>query len=533
MYLQQLGDPRIAVHCSNQNLGVSGGRNWLIAQLLPLMQDNDCIVLLDNDIEVFDGWDAPFVEAFAAHPKLGVAGRWAFSMRVHDTWRDILGEDSATSGPVDTVQGCCFWIRAATARDVGVFDEALGGFWHEDDDYCIRALNAGWDVRRVATDAILHHEHGSGVALRPDKLAGSWRNQSYLANKWRSMNAIGLLGVPIRPLTDELQPVCDAISARVKRPVVRTELNSAINSAALLMHAPLEDDYAAAIATPIARLILGDAALTADETSAKAKAALDRVAQIVTTRRASAPTGPASRAFSSVCTPESWDDARWADAFTHAFRNGRGLDFSARTESMWRDGQLMHALRATGVLKRDARVLVVGQPFEPLIAAISFHVQELAISDREPLNDEQIIGRAQHMLGNAKRDCVSWPLARGAMYDVVVCPNASRYARANDFGALLGTLANYASSGAVVAVGVSVRVAGPRDGTWVELDTLADDQMLHASGLRRSGGFNASVSDDVLRAAVPERLRTTLRPSLSRVIGAHCVSMATLIAKRL
>ncbi len=531
-YLQQLNDERLSVYCSDQNLGVSGGRNWLITQLLPQMQDTDCLVLLDNDIEVFEGWDRPFTEAFATNPALGVAGRWAFSMRVHNTWRDILSEDSATSGPVDTVQGCCFWIRGATAREVGLFDEALGGFWHEDDDYCIRALVAGWDVRRVGTDAILHHEHGSGMAVRPDKLVGSWRNQSYLANKWRSMNAVGLLGVPTRPIVDELQPVCDAMSQRVKRPVLRTELNSAINSAALLMHGTLERDQAAALATPLARLILADATSRESESAKKAKAVLDCISDTVATRRASAPVGAPSRAFSGVCTPDSWDDARWSDAFAQGFKNGSGIDYTSRTESMWRDGQLWHALRATGALKRDARVLFVGQPFEPLIAALSYHVRELVICDREPLNDEQVLGRAQQMLGNAQRTFASWPLAHTTLYDLVVCANVSRYARAADVPGFLRTLAANAGEGSIVAVGVSVRVSGPVDGTWVELETLAHDHVLQSSNLRRVGGFNAAVSDEVLRAAVPERLRASLRPGLARAIASHCVTMATLVAKR-
>jgi GT2 family glycosyltransferase len=531
-YLRQLDDARIAVRCGDQNLGVSGGRNWLITKLLPQMRDTDCLVLLDNDIEVLEGWDAPFLEAFAAHPELGVAGRWAFSMRVHDSWRDILSEDSAASGPVDTVQGCCFWIRAAAAHAVGLFDETLGGFWHEDDDYCIRALAAGWDVRRVATDAIVHHEHGSGVALRPDKLFGSWRNQSYLANKWRSMHAVGLLGVPVRRVADEFQPVCDAMSQRLRRPILRTELNSAIRSAALLMHGTLDRDHAAALATPLARLILEDGASIESEAAQKAKAALACVSETVATRQASAPVSAASRAFSSVCTPDSWDDARWSDSFTQGFRNGSGIDYTSRTESTWRDGQLWHALRAMGALKRDASVLVVGQPFEPLIAALSYHVRELVLSDREPLSDEQVLGRAQQMLGNAQRTYVSWPLAQAAQYDLIVCPNVSRYARAGDVPGFLRTLAANAREGSIVAVGVSVRVSGPVDGTWVELETLANDHVLQSSNLRRVGGFNAAVSDEVLRAAVPDRLRASLRPGLARSIASHCVTMATLVAKR-
>ena len=138
-------------------------------------------------------------------------------MQVHETWRDILPEHNSNAGPVDTVQGCCFWIRAATARAVGNFDESLGRFWHEDDDYCIRALHAGWDVRRVRSANIAHHEHGSGVALKPERIAGSLANQAYLVLKWRTMGAIDRYGEPRRAVADETLPLRQHLGGRRHR----------------------------------------------------------------------------------------------------------------------------------------------------------------------------------------------------------------------------------------------------------------------------------------------------------------------------
>ena len=112
---------------------MSGGRSRLFERMLPAMGDDDLLAFFDNDIEVKTGWDVPFRDAFATQPRLGVAGRWVFTIQVHESRRDILPEHTANSGPVDTVRGCCSFVRGAAAR-------ALGGFWHEEEDYCTRAL---------------------------------------------------------------------------------------------------------------------------------------------------------------------------------------------------------------------------------------------------------------------------------------------------------------------------------------------------------------------------------------------------------
>lgn len=541
-WLSSLDDPRIAVELSSDNRGVGGGRNWLLQQLVPSMHDDELLVFLDNDIEVGEGWAQPFIHAFTERPRLGVAGRWAFSMHVHESWRDILSEHNGNAGPVDTVQGCCFWIRGAAARAVGSFDESLGRFWHEDDDYCIRALHAGWDVRRVRSANIAHHEHGSGVALKPERIAGSFANQSYLVEKWRAMNAIDAHGEPRRVVVDESLPLRRQLGDRLARgrPLLRTELNSAIEDATKLLHGEINDERAGILASPAARLMLLDATVNeTGEVQRRAIAAVARIDALLAQRRsasgAEAPTPAAGRAFSGVCNPSAWDDVRWAETYRSHFRDNAGADFYARSETAWRDGQLMHALRVTNALPRVARVLVVGHASERTIAALTNVATHVLVLDHEAASLEAIAGSATRALGDATLSAGVWPAPRelrDERFDVVLCPNASRYAPASGIEPLLANLSAFARTGGYVGIGASVRISGPANGRWVERDAFADDARLAQRGLRRIGKFDTSIADETLLAAVSADAHPHWRPRLSRSVSPHCVTLATLVCRR-
>ena len=541
-WLSSLDDPRIRVELCTDNLGVGGGRNWLMQQLLPSMHNDELLVFLDNDIEVGKEWAQPFLEAFAERPRLGVAGRWAFSMHVHENWRDILPEHNGNAGPVDTVQGCCFWVRAATARGVGDFDESLGRFWHEDDDFCIRALHAGWDVRRVRSDNITHHEHGSGVALDGERIAGSFANQAYLIRKWRAMGAIDDYGEPRRSVADETQPLRQQLGSRLSRgrPLLRTELSGAIEDATKLLHAAVTDERVAILASPAARMLLADAmGQESGEVQRRAVAAVTRIDAVLAQRRrangAAIAAPSAGRAFSGVCNPAAWDDQRWAETYRTHFRDGAGADFYSRSEIAWRDGQLMHALRVTNALSKASRVLVVGHASERIIGALTHAAAHVVVLDHQPASIEMIAGSATRTLGNARLTTAVWPppqLMRDERFDIVLCPNASRYAPAPNVDALLTTLSTFAKSGGHVSMGLSVRLTGPANGRWLERDVLADDGRLARHGLRRIGKFDGTVADETLLAAVPAEMNLHWRPRLSRDVAPHRVTLATLVCRR-
>ncbi len=542
-WLSALKDPRITVELRTDNLGVGGGRNRLFELMLPSMPDTDVLVFLDNDIEVGDGWDVPFQDAFTRSDRLGVAGRWAFNMLVHDAWRDILPEKSNDDGPADTVQGCCFWVRAATARAVGAFDEALGRFWHEDDDYCVRALHAGWDVQRIWSPAIVHHEHGSGAALRPDRVAGSLANQAYLARKWRSFGAIDAHGVPRRTVADPTQPLRDQLGARLGRrgPLLRTEWNSAVADAARLLQLALTDTQAAVLATPVVRELLSDsAAPDVDGGPAPARVVIERIARTLAERRAqcdaTAPATRVTRGFSGICNPAAWDDAKWYDSYRASFHDGRGTDFYSRHEYAWRDGQLVHALRVAGALRREARVLIIGHASPRLVAAMTHAVGHVTILDQPIPSIDQVATWAGRPLGPAALHVGAWPpaslpTADDDRYDVVLCPHFSRYAPPGQVERALTVLGTFARAHALVALAASVRLSGPSDTRWLAASVFADDALLARAALRRVGAFDASIADETLLAAVAADDAPGWGPRLSRLIGAHLVSSASLMAR--
>ena len=541
-YLAALHDGRIETECLHENLGVGGGRNRLLQQMLQDMQDDELLVFLDNDIEVGPGWEQPFLDAFAGMPRLGVAGRWAFSMLVHDGWRDILAEHNSDDAAVDTVQGCCFWVRAGAARMVGGFDERLDRFWHEDDDFCIRTLHAGWDVRRVRCPTITHHEHGSGVALRADRLAGSLANQAYLVKKWQALGAIDADGRPRRPIADPTSPLQNHLAQRLGRStaLLRTEATAAVEDATRLMHGEISDCRATILATPASRLLLADAANEGHgDLCERATAARARIASLLASRRAesaaSLPRRAGVAAFSAICNPMAWEDARWSKTFHAHFRDGRGQDFYARTETDWRDGQLMYALQVTGGLAAPGRALVVGHASERTIAALSHCVADLVLCDTSVATVDSVVAMAQRTLGNARLSFVEWPSVapNDKLFDIVLCPNASRYAPPSRTEALVGALSAMLKPDGWLGIGVSVRLTGPANGRWVERSLLADDRRLRDAGLRRIGRFDDGVTDELLLAAVPPDENHHWRPRLARHVPPHRVALATLYCQRL
>jgi glycogen(starch) synthase len=205
-------DERITVIRSEENAGVSGGRNLGIDAIAG---DPDYVVFLDNDVELMHDWWRPFVAALEADPTAGIAGELGVRLEIHA--HDRTATTLTGTGPetADMVTGFCMVMRAETVRETGRFDEGLGLFWHDDDDYCLRAGRLGWGVLHVGSGRVAHYEHRSSVLVEgiwhapetPSDL--SQRNRRYLASKWaRLANPDGSLdgarGVAVVVFADEL-----------------------------------------------------------------------------------------------------------------------------------------------------------------------------------------------------------------------------------------------------------------------------------------------------------------------------------------
>jgi glycosyltransferase involved in cell wall biosynthesis len=183
-------DPRVRLLRSEENLGVSGGRNVGIAAALA--DDVDRIVFLDNDVEVFPGWWQPFAEALESDSGAAIAGERGVRLHFHADGRTEESLNSAGPVEADMVVGFCMFMSADAVRQIGRFDENLGLFWHDDDDYCLRAKRLGFRVLHIGSGRLIHFEHKSSAEVdgiwesvdadAPSSLSAD--NQRYLAAKW-------------------------------------------------------------------------------------------------------------------------------------------------------------------------------------------------------------------------------------------------------------------------------------------------------------------------------------------------------------
>jgi len=200
-------DPRITVIRSEVNLGVSGGRN---AGLDAIAGEPEFIVFLDNDVEVGHGWWQPFVTALEDDPQAGIAGERGVRVEMHATGRNIETLYEPGPAPVDIVTGFCMVMRAEAVREIGRFDEELGLFWHDDDDYGLRAGRIGWRVLHVGSGRVAHYEHRSSTLVdgiwnapeTPSTLSDD--NQRYLAAKWTQARLKGTRTSTVVAFADEL-----------------------------------------------------------------------------------------------------------------------------------------------------------------------------------------------------------------------------------------------------------------------------------------------------------------------------------------
>ncbi len=190
--------PGVRVILSPLNLGVPKGRNVLLGVILREVNENDILIFLDNDVEVSKDWYRPFLDVFANESSVGIAGVTGHEIIVHDDHRELLSSPATGPTAVDVVSGYCLWVRTRVARILGPFDENLGLFWHEDDDYCVRAIGLGYGVYAVPDVGVVHQAHQSGAARQSDAQEASLRNQRYLVEKWTRLGLIDGAGQIVR-----------------------------------------------------------------------------------------------------------------------------------------------------------------------------------------------------------------------------------------------------------------------------------------------------------------------------------------------
>ncbi len=161
----------------------------------------DYVVLLNNDTLTPVGWLDALIAPMVRDPGIGLTGprsNWVFSVQMcneaqygsdvaqmHRFAADWRLRHHATGFQVGKLVGFCLAIRRQVIDAIGGLDEAFGAGNYEDDDYCIRAMLAGFKCW-VANDCFVHHWGSQTFKSEKVDYAGLMdRNWRIFAAKWR------------------------------------------------------------------------------------------------------------------------------------------------------------------------------------------------------------------------------------------------------------------------------------------------------------------------------------------------------------
>ncbi|MDK2931248.1 MAG: hypothetical protein PWR07_1379 [Bacillota bacterium] len=196
---------------NDKNLGFAGGVNQGIREAA-----GDFILLLNNDVIVTPGWLGGLHTCALRSTKIGLVGPMSnyvvgpqqvvdphYDPRKLDEYAVAFARKHAGRlTKVARIIGFCMLVRREVIDRIGGFDVTFGTGNFEDDDFCLRATIAGFDVV-IAGDVFVHH-FGSITfkGAHMDYAAIMRENAWKFARKWRielSDGGYNPLPVLVRP----------------------------------------------------------------------------------------------------------------------------------------------------------------------------------------------------------------------------------------------------------------------------------------------------------------------------------------------
>jgi GT2 family glycosyltransferase len=192
--LKQLAGPDVELELAPENRGFAASVNRGLARA----GHGHDVVVLNNDVFARRGWLESLQHA-AYGDRVGITGPMLLypdgRIQAAGTYRNLGAPEwfdhryrfqRPSHGPANVpdtalaVTGACMYLRRALIDDIGLFDEGFP-MAYEDVDLCVRAWEAGWEVRYEPRSRLTHLEsptRGTHVGERER------RSQDHFWSKW-------------------------------------------------------------------------------------------------------------------------------------------------------------------------------------------------------------------------------------------------------------------------------------------------------------------------------------------------------------
>lgn len=153
-----------------EHLGTNEGFAKACNVGMELADESDNLVLLNNDTLPAEGWLDRLLDCLHSAPEVGLAGPVSNNVSgpqkvpvPYNTLGEVEGfswdwgmAHAGERARLDRLVGFCLAIKREVYERVGPLDEQFGLGTFEDDDYCLRARQAGY-TNMVARDCFMHH----------------------------------------------------------------------------------------------------------------------------------------------------------------------------------------------------------------------------------------------------------------------------------------------------------------------------------------------------------------------------------------
>ncbi|MEX0704699.1 MAG: glycosyltransferase [Planctomycetales bacterium] len=192
-FLRSCGDVRLISNAENRgfpaacNQGIDAARG-------------ERILLLNNDTLATPGWLARLHAALDRDAGIGLAGPcsnfvsgeqrvavdYTDAASLEEFSREWARRNAGRIEETDRLVGFCLLFRREVVERIGGLDERFGIGNFEDDDFCLRALQAGYRAV-IARDAFVHHYGGRTFVGSGVDFAGLMRqNERLFREKWET-----------------------------------------------------------------------------------------------------------------------------------------------------------------------------------------------------------------------------------------------------------------------------------------------------------------------------------------------------------